>query len=190
VNFSDLSAGSITSWSWDFGDGYGATLRNPSHAYEFPGTYTVSLTVSGESGSDVETKTGYITVTEPPAQNPAGASLIATGIYSGRGKTKTFLLQAVFSRGDEVVFRASVEDAVGPLSGAVVEIGISGPETTSLTSAPSDINGIAEARWKTSAPRGKNSGTTLGSYTATVNNMTASGYTWNRNPSYIRFEIR
>ena len=32
-----------------------------------PGTYTVSLTVSNAVGSDVETKTGYITVTEPGA---------------------------------------------------------------------------------------------------------------------------
>ena len=30
-----------------------------------PGTYTVSLTVTGPGGSDTETKTDYITVSEP-----------------------------------------------------------------------------------------------------------------------------
>jgi PKD repeat protein len=192
VVFTDQSTGTIGAWSWSFGDGYGATIRNPSHTYEFPGTYTVSLTVSGESGSDAETKMNYITVTEPPAQNQAGVIKIETWIYSGRGKTKTFWLQAVFSRGDEVVFLAYVEDAVGPLSGAIVEIGISGPVTTTITSGPSNNNGIAEAKWKTSAPNRKNGagGTPIGSYSATVNNVTASGYAWDGNPSHIGIGFR
>jgi PKD repeat protein len=183
VNFSDQSTGNITSWSWNFGDGYGATLRNPSHRYEFPGTYTVSLTVSGESGSDAETKPDYITVTEPQAQNLAGVTSIGTGIYSRSGKTRIFHPQLDFIQGDEVVIRAQVYDSTNRVyvSNAVVVIGITeitGPEATTLTSGPSDSDGIAEARWKTSAPRGKNSGTTPGSYTATVNNVTVSGYTW------------
>jgi YD repeat-containing protein len=63
VTFSDESTGQITSWQWDFGDGHGSTLRNPKHIYETPGSYTVALTASGPNGSDIETKTGYITVT-------------------------------------------------------------------------------------------------------------------------------
>jgi len=62
VNFTDLSTGSITSWSWDFGDLGTSTAQNPSHSYAAAGTYTVSLTVTGPGGSDGETKTNYITV--------------------------------------------------------------------------------------------------------------------------------
>ncbi|MFH1687738.1 MAG: PKD domain-containing protein [bacterium] len=62
VNFTDLSTGSITSWSWTFGDGGTSTAQNPLHTYNSAGTYNVSLTVTGPGGSDGETKNGYITV--------------------------------------------------------------------------------------------------------------------------------
>jgi PKD repeat protein len=65
VNFTDESTGSITSWSWTFGDGGSSTAQNPSHQYTSAGIYTVSLTVTGPGGSDGETKTDYITVTDP-----------------------------------------------------------------------------------------------------------------------------
>jgi len=62
VSFTDQSTGSITSWSWTFGDGGTSTSQNPSHEYTSDGTYNVSLTVTGPGGSDGETKNGYITV--------------------------------------------------------------------------------------------------------------------------------
>ena len=65
VNFTDLSTNSPTSWSWTFGDGGSSTAQNPGHVYASAGTYTVSLTATNAYGSDVETKTGYITVTAP-----------------------------------------------------------------------------------------------------------------------------
>jgi PKD repeat protein len=66
VLFTIQSTGSITSWSWTFGDGGISTEQSPSHTYQDSGVYTVSLTVTGPGGSDNETKTGYITVTAPP----------------------------------------------------------------------------------------------------------------------------
>jgi PKD repeat protein len=67
VTFSDLSSGSPTSWSWDFGDdSTDSTDQNPVHAYSAAGTYTVTLTVSNDCGSDDEIKTVYITVSETP----------------------------------------------------------------------------------------------------------------------------
>jgi PKD repeat protein len=66
VNFTDQSSGSITEWSWDFGDGGISTAHNPSHTYLSAGTYTVSLTVIGPGGSGTETRTNYINVTSPP----------------------------------------------------------------------------------------------------------------------------
>jgi PKD repeat protein len=65
VQFADASTGQITSRSWNFGDGQTSTLTNPSHTYVNSGTYTVSLTATGPGGTDTETKTNYIAVTEP-----------------------------------------------------------------------------------------------------------------------------
>ncbi len=67
VDFTDLSTGNPTGWSWNFGDGGSSTAQNPSHEYTDPGTYTVSLTVTNAYGNDTETKTNYITVNEPGA---------------------------------------------------------------------------------------------------------------------------
>ncbi len=63
VNFTDLSTGSPTSWSWTFGDGGTSTAQSPSHTYNAAGTYNVALTVSNACGNDTETKNAYITVT-------------------------------------------------------------------------------------------------------------------------------
>jgi PKD repeat protein len=49
IQFTDASSdidGSISSWSWDFGDGSSSTQQNPSHEYSSPGTFSVSLTVT------------------------------------------------------------------------------------------------------------------------------------------------
>ena len=64
VDFSDLSTGAPDSWSWTFGDGGTSTAQNPSYVYNDVGTYTVTLTATNGYGSDGETKTGYITVSE------------------------------------------------------------------------------------------------------------------------------
>ncbi len=62
VNFTDLSTGSPTSWSWNFGDGTGSSAQNPSHTYTAAGTYTVALTATNACGSDVESKSAYVSV--------------------------------------------------------------------------------------------------------------------------------
>ncbi len=81
VDFSDQSTGA-TSWSWDFGDGFGSsTQQNPSYTYDTPGTYTVALTAANSCGNDIETKTNYITVSEAPSEY---ATLpYSTGFESG-----------------------------------------------------------------------------------------------------------
>jgi PKD repeat protein/C1A family cysteine protease len=65
VNFTDLSAGSLPSWEWSFGDGNNSTAQNPSHTY-YAGTYNVTLNVTNACGSDTTTRTGYITVKPTP----------------------------------------------------------------------------------------------------------------------------
>jgi len=60
VSFQDLSAGSPASWSWDFGDLFTSIVQDPVHRYQYPGIYTVTLTVSSPSGTDTETRSDYI----------------------------------------------------------------------------------------------------------------------------------
>ena len=57
IDFTDLSAGSPTSWSWTFGDGGTSILQNPTHTFQYAGLYTVSLVVSDGTDSSTETKT-------------------------------------------------------------------------------------------------------------------------------------
>ncbi len=62
VAFTDQSSGSVDTRAWDFGDGGSATVSAPVHTYTAPGTYTVSLSVTGPGGSDALSRTDYITV--------------------------------------------------------------------------------------------------------------------------------
>ena len=45
VSFTDQSTGNPTNWWWSFGDGTSSTVQNPTHAYQQPGTYWVTLSV-------------------------------------------------------------------------------------------------------------------------------------------------
>ena len=54
---------------WDFGDTETSTSQSPSHAYQKPGTYTVTLTVNGEGGEDTRSKSIHITGTTYSVKN-------------------------------------------------------------------------------------------------------------------------
>ncbi len=81
--FTDLSTNSPTNWSWtitpgtgwNYSGGTNANSQNPQVTFTNSGLYTVSLTASNTAGSDVETKTEYITVTLVTA--PCAASSIS-----------------------------------------------------------------------------------------------------------------
>ena len=74
VDFTDLSSGTgISAWDWDFGDTGSSSSANPTHVYVSPGTYTVSLSVTGTNGNDTMTKDDYIVVTENPLDDFIGS---------------------------------------------------------------------------------------------------------------------
>lgn len=52
VAFTDLSAGQISSWLWDFTDGSISALQHPVHKFTSLGTYNVKLTVTDNIGCE------------------------------------------------------------------------------------------------------------------------------------------
>ncbi len=52
VEFSDKSAGDISVWLWDFGDGQTSTSQNPQHIYSQTGIYTVRLRAISDAGCE------------------------------------------------------------------------------------------------------------------------------------------
>ncbi len=66
VTFTDTSGNIPVSWSWSFPGGTPSTgtSQNPTVAYHTAGVYDVTLIATNANGSDTETKTDYITVTE------------------------------------------------------------------------------------------------------------------------------
>jgi PKD repeat protein len=92
VTFTDTSTGTVTGWNWDFGDGNFASdngKQNPSHVYELPGNYTVTLTAMNTGGSRVS---GPSTVNVTKALAPAApvASFTATPTNGTAPLTVTF----------------------------------------------------------------------------------------------------
>jgi hypothetical protein len=60
-----------------------------------------------------------------------------------------------------------------------------------VSSTSSDATGMAEATWQTKSPNKRGAGgTTPGTYTATVTNVTATGYTWDGFPAEVTFVIQ
>lgn len=77
VAFTDNSSGTISSWSWNFGDGNTSTAQNPTHDYASPGTYQVYLTVTGPAGEDTIGKKDYVAVyaNRPPVAKDGSLSV-------------------------------------------------------------------------------------------------------------------
>ena len=66
--FTDLSIGiplPITSWAWDFGDGFSSNSQHPTHLFGGPGTYNVTLTVTNQVGCS-DAYADNVTVYENP----------------------------------------------------------------------------------------------------------------------------
>ena len=68
VQFTDMSGGAVQ-WFWNFGDGTTSTIRNPSHAFEYPGQYNVWLEVTGAPPTNCKnkfTRPAYVRVNQTP----------------------------------------------------------------------------------------------------------------------------
>jgi PKD repeat protein len=84
VDFTDTSTdvdGTITEWSWDFGDGNTSTQQSPSHTYASDGTYSVELTVTDNGGLS-DTTSQDVTVSSGGGNTPptAGFNFTTDGL--------------------------------------------------------------------------------------------------------------
>jgi PKD repeat protein len=83
----------ITSYSWNFGDGSTSAAQSPNHIYASPGVYTVSLTVTDARGA-TDTTWRTVTIHGPPsaalAINPARPTAGAPVVFSGSASSEPF----------------------------------------------------------------------------------------------------
>ena len=117
VSFTDLSTNNPDTWSWDFGDGGTSTAQNPSYEYAAAGTYTVTLTASNCAGSDIATKTDYITVTQPQGASMHVHDLVVTRKTAGPNCSGIGTI-TIYDSAEQPVANATVyATATGPVGG-------------------------------------------------------------------------
>ena len=71
VQFLNTST-NATSYLWNFGDGTTSTQFNPTHVYNFPGGFNLSLKVTGPNGSDSVCK--LVSIAPPVVANKSSFS--------------------------------------------------------------------------------------------------------------------
>ena len=84
VNFYDSTvvfSGTIQSWLWDFGDGTTSNLQNPIHTYSQPGSYSVQLVVTLNSGCQDDITYSINVFSSPEASFTADT--VCQGISAG-----------------------------------------------------------------------------------------------------------
>ncbi|RQD86249.1 PKD domain-containing protein, partial [Methanosalsum natronophilum] len=97
VQFTDSSiAGTIDTWTWNFGDGHTGTGQTTSHTYTQSGTYSVSLTIEGPGGRDTIRKKSLIHVSAPPYATEFLRSSLAGGL--NRTRLSSFPARVLGSR--------------------------------------------------------------------------------------------
>jgi PKD repeat protein len=112
VNFTPVTTGAVTSWAWSFPGSYTPSVTNStaqivSVTYPTAGTYSVSLTATGPSGSVTKTYPNLITVTAPPPPPISSPVIIPDPIST------TSLVGLVAAYGFEDINGTTVADASG-----------------------------------------------------------------------------
>jgi hypothetical protein len=122
VTFTNTSTGTLSSYRWDFGDGIQSTMANPSHRYGQPGSYTVTLTVTGPGGSRSMTRPGFIRVSAPTStlkiqygERSVDHSWVRVGLNAGKAfKNPVVVAQPHSENGtDPAVVRVQNVDPTG-----------------------------------------------------------------------------
>ncbi len=77
VTFTDVSSNNPTAWKWNLGDGDTSTQQNLAYTYNDPGTYTVTLIVTNNFGSDTAIKKDYIQVVKAVNAPPVASFTVS-----------------------------------------------------------------------------------------------------------------
>jgi PKD repeat protein len=126
-NFADRSSdpeGNLSEWRWEFGDGEVSTARDPSHAYQSGGSFTVRLT-TGDSEGLSGTTTRQVTV--PGPTYPLGLTLTSSSTSTQQKVTLSWTRAqgpTVYIYRNGLVFQSTVNDGKD-----VVTKNASGPAT-------------------------------------------------------------
>ena len=67
IQFTTIASANVVEWEWDFGDGSISGDPNPNHYYNVPGTYTVTLTVTDDTGCSSTIEKQVIILEKPLA---------------------------------------------------------------------------------------------------------------------------
>ncbi|PWU11776.1 MAG: hypothetical protein C5B51_01970 [Terriglobia bacterium] len=152
--------GTITSYSWNFGDGASSTVPNPGHTYAAPGVYTALLQVTDNSGAKSSTS---VTVTALGVMRSTAISM------------RAFTRFAVFT----VYANVTVSDATGaPVPGATVTATWTVPQNLQQQqSAVTDATGVASFSISPSTNRG--------TFTIAIDDIAKGAYTFDRANSVL-----
>jgi len=131
INFTDLSAGNLASWDWNFGDGNSSTTQNPEHLYQDTGTYTINLLVTTINGCTDETQRQLIVEPDfmfyvPNAYTPNSDSKNDGFRGYGEGIDWDTYKMSIFNRwGELIYYTEDINDPwYGIYKGAPVELAV------------------------------------------------------------------
>ncbi len=146
------SRGIIDEAAWDFGDGTTSTLRDPTHSWEMPGDYVVTLPVAGPDGNATTARTVHVAEPIAPDFGAEGGgcacSVAAPGspasvpwLALATGALLLTLLRVLRSRGS-TLRHAPARQGTAPLPLAITVVGLLSPVMAALLAscAPSDIS--------------------------------------------------
>jgi PKD repeat protein len=97
IQFYDASSADVIAWSWSFPGGTpsSSTNQNPLITYNTPGTYSVSLTVTNNNGSNTTTDTDYVTVSSIPSTPNIVQNGNVLSVFLQMGETAVWFLDGV-----------------------------------------------------------------------------------------------
>jgi len=154
VAFTSTVTGTVSSYSWNFGDGTGSTVQNPTHSYAAGGPYSVSLTVSGPGGSKTVSKANYITASAPPPV--ANFTSTISGLAVSFSSTSTGSISAYswnFGNGATSTFQ-NPSYAYATPGTYTVSLTVTGPGGSSRTSGTVTVAAAATAPTPNQSPEG------------------------------------